>query len=243
MKIVAIIQARMGSTRLPGKTLAELAGRSMLAQVIERVGLAETLDRLVVATSTLPADDPIERECDRLGAACFRGSEDDVLDRFAAAAALHRADAVVRVTADCPLIDPEVIDYVVGEFEKGDWDYASNTLRRTYPRGLDTEIFTAAAMETARREASEPYQRVHVTPFFYEQPHRFRLLALTCEGDYSGYRWTVDTPEDLALVRAICARLGGRRTSSWRDALRVVSESPELAATNQHVRQKLLLEG
>jgi spore coat polysaccharide biosynthesis protein SpsF len=122
-------------------------------------------------------------------------------------------------------------------------DYASNTLRRTYPRGLDTEVFTVAALECACREAAEPYQRAHVTPFLYQHPDRFRLLAVTGDEDYSGHRWTVDTAEDMALVRAIYARLGDRRIFSWRDALSVVSEEPDLAALNRNVRHKQLGEG
>lgn len=263
MNLVAIIQARMGSSRLPGKTLVDLAGHSMLAQVVRRVRRCRTLDRVVVATSTAQADHAIEQECQRLGVACFRGSESDVLDRYAAAARHFQAAAVVRITADCPLIDPEVTDRVVRRFVEfvepgqgrsdcsrhltanqfGVLAYASNTLRRTYPRGLDTEVFSAAALEVARREAGEPFQRAHVTPYIYQHPEQFRLLAVTGDGDHSQHRWTVDTAEDLELVRAIYARFEGRPTFSWRDVLCMLTETPELAMLNRNVCQKSLVEG
>ena len=182
-KVVAIIQARMGSTRLPGKVLLELAGRTMLGRVVRRVRLAGLVDEVVVATTNAPADDPIVDECRRLPVACFRGSEHDVVERYHRAAAAYRADVVVRITADCPLIDPEVTDHVIRAFLQHRPDYASNTLHRTYPRGLDTEVFTAAALARACHEASEPYQRTHVTPYIYQHPEYFRLLAVTrCEG-------------------------------------------------------------
>jgi len=153
MNVVAIIQARMGSTRLPGKVLLDLAGRTMLARVVRRVGRAALIDEVMVATADAPDDDAIVEECRRLRVPCFRGSEHDVLDRFHRAAIAHRADVVVRITADCPLIDPEVTDRVIRAFFDERPDYASNTLRRTYPRGLDTEVMTAAALVRASREA------------------------------------------------------------------------------------------
>lgn len=244
---IAIIQARMNSTRLPGKVLAELGGRSMLGQVVFRVRLAETVDRVVVATGAGQADDPIERECRRLDVACFRGSQQDVLDRYHQAAAMHGADVIVRITADCPLADPAVIDHVVRAMLARRPDYASNTLTRTWPRGLDTEVFTAAALERAWREASEPYERTHVTPYFYQHPDRFHLLAVTNGEDHSRHRWTVDTPEDLAFARAIYARLDAAmdspRSTSWHDVLGLVTEEPALAEMNRDVRQKSLVEG
>jgi len=243
MDVVAIIQARIGSSRLPGKVLADLGGRSMLAQVLRRVGRAESLRRLVVATSISAADDPIEQECRRLGAVCFRGPEEDVLARYHQAAVAHRAEAVLRITADCPLVDPGVIDLVVGRFLAERPDYASNTLRRTFPRGLDAEVFTAAALKQAFHGAVEPYQRAHVTPYLHQHPQQFRLLAVTGEVDYSKHRWTVDTAEDLALVRAIGARLADGATAGWRDVLRLVADEPALAAMNRNVHQKTLLEG
>ncbi len=243
MKVVAILQARTGSTRLPGKVLLDLAGRTMLARVVRRVRRAESIDEVVVATTAAPGDDPIVEECRRLGAACFRGSEADVLDRYYRAAVAHQADVAVRITADCPLIDPGETDRVIRAFFDRKPDYASNILRRTYPRGLDTEVMTSATLARAWREADEPYQRTHVTPYIYQHPGFFRLLAVTGEEDLSDHRWTVDSPEDLEFVRAVYRRMDGDDAFAWHDVLRLLAEEPWLAELNRHVRHKQLVEG
>ncbi len=243
MKILAIIQARMGSTRLPGKVLRPIEGRPMLERVCERVRRSGAIDGLVVATTTEPGDRSILDECERLRIPVFRGSEHDVLERYHEAAGHHAADVVVRITADCPLIDPEVIDLVVSEFADRSPDYASNTLRRTWPRGLDTEVVTVAALHRARREATEPYERVHVTPYVYRHPELFRLHAVTGEEDHSGARWTVDVAEDLEFVRAVYRRLAAAGSFSWRDVLDLVASEPEIAELNRGVCQKQLVEG
>jgi spore coat polysaccharide biosynthesis protein SpsF len=243
MNTVAIVQARMGSTRLPGKVLLDLAGRTMLARVVRRVSRASLVDDVVVATTTLPDDDPIVDECHRLSVSCFRGSPLDVLDRFHRAAVASRADAVVRITADCPLVDPEVIDRVIRAFLDGRPDYAANVLRRTYPRGLDTEVMTAAALARAWREATEPYQRTHVTPYLYQHPEAFRLLSVTGGQDLSHGRWTVDSEQDLEFVRAVYGRMDGGDAFSWHEVCRLLAEQPSLAELNRHVRQKQLVEG
>ena len=243
MKVVAIIQARMGSTRLPGKVLAELAGRSMLCRVCDRAGRATLVDRVVVATTLWPDDEQIVAECDRLRVPCFRGSARDVLDRYYQAAAAWRADVVVRITADCPLIDPQVIDLVICAFLQHRADYASNTLRRTWPRGLDAEVMTAAALARACREAGRPYQRSHVTPYIYQHPRWFRLLPVTGPEDLGQTRWTVDLPEDLDFVRAVYSRLAGHEPFSWRHVQRLLVREPAIAGLNRHVRQKMLVEG
>jgi spore coat polysaccharide biosynthesis protein SpsF len=243
MKIVAVIQARTGSSRLPGKVLADVGGRSMLARVVRRAGRAERLDGVVVATTDRPADDAIVAECRELGVTVFRGSEEDVLDRYQGAARATDAGVVVRITSDCPLIDPEVIDRVVAALLADDADYASNTLERTYPRGLDVEAVTAEALAQAWRKAQEPYQRVHVTPYLYQHPDRFRLRSVTSGVDAGHHRWTVDTAEDLELVRALYSRLGNDDDFGWRRALVVVEAEPELADLNRRIRQKALEEG
>ena len=247
MNVVAIIQARMGSTRLPGKVLTDLGGESMLARVVRRVRRATSLGQTVVAATESEADDPISRECERLGVALFRGSELDVLDRFYQAARRFSAAAVVRITSDCPLIDPGVIDRVVGAYLDWQPDYASNVLRRTYPRGLDAEVVSLEALERAWHEASEPYRRVHVTPFVYQHPEWFRLLSLTCGPepmrDASRLRWTVDTAEDLGLVREIYRRFGGEDTFGWTDVLDLLERDPSLVELNRAVQQKALHEG
>lgn len=227
--IVAIIQARMGSSRFPGKTLADLAGRPMLARVAERVSLARAVDRVVVATSTAPQDDPIAEFCRNQRIPCFRGSEDDVLDRFYGAAKEHGADIVVRITADCPLIDPGVIDRVVERFQRGDCDYATNALRYTYPDGLDTEVFSMAALEQAWREARKPSEREHVTP--YLRSGKFRAVNVANETAASPQRWTVDHPADLEFVRGVYSAFGSRTDFRYQEIVQLLKARPELAAT------------
>ncbi|MBZ5705059.1 MAG: glycosyltransferase family protein [Acidobacteriia bacterium] len=238
MKIVAIVQARMGSTRLRGKVLLDLGGETVLARVVKRLSRAALVNEVVVATTEDAADDAIVRECERLGVTCFRGSEDDVLDRYHRAARACGAEAIVRITSDCPLIDPELVDDTIRIFLEERGDYGSNVFPRTFPRGLDTEVFTAAALERAWRDAREPHQREHVTPYFHEHPELFRLVSTHGQTDYSAYRWTLDTAEDLELLRAIYSRLGNRDNFHWREALAVVERKPELAELNAHVMQK-----
>jgi spore coat polysaccharide biosynthesis protein SpsF len=243
MRVVAIIQARMGSTRLPGKVLKDLGGKTVLARVVNRTRRATLLDEVVVATSVLPADDVIARECEHLKVACFRGDEADVLDRYYRAAQKFAADAVVRITADCPLIDPELIDAAIRSRLDQKADYASNSLVRTYPPGLDVEVFTADALARTWSAAKEDYQRTHVTPYFYQNPELFKVISIAGEVDHSKYRWTLDTAEDLELLRAIYKHFGNRDTIRWIEVLDLMEAQPELAALNSHVRQKALREG
>lgn len=233
----------MGSTRLPGKVLEDLAGQSMLARVVNRVQRAANVDRVVVATSTSPADNPIVAESARLGVASYRGNEQDVLDRYYRTATHFGALVVVRITSDCPLIEPLIVDQVVAAFLAARPDYASNTLQRTYPRGLDTEAVSMAALARAWAEAAEPYQRIHVTPYFYQNPELFTLLSVRQVRDDSQQRWTVDTAEDLAFVRQIYERLGGGDEFHWQDVLDLLNREPRLMALNHDVRQKGLHEG
>jgi spore coat polysaccharide biosynthesis protein SpsF len=241
MRTVAIIQARMGSTRLPGKVLKDISGRSMLAWVISRTRRAQTLDEVVVATSVLPDDDLIVAECEKSEVPSFRGSENDVLDRYYRAALAFRADTVVRITSDCPLIDPAVIDGVVTEFFESVADYACNTLEKGYPRGLNVEVFSREALEEAWRRAEQLHERVHVTPFIYRNPDRFKLRSVPFSQDHSDLRWTVDTEEDLATVRAIVASMNDH-DFGWKDALDTVLRNPHLAAGNRGVQQKKMEE-
>ncbi len=238
MRIVAIIQARMGSTRLPGKVLKDLGGATVLARVVSRVRRFRFVNEVVVATSKDPADDLIMKECQRLGTRAFRGGEQDVLDRYYGAAREAQAEVVVRITSDCPLIDPGVSDKTVQAFLDVLPDYASNVLEPTYPRGLDTEVMAFAAIESAWSDAREPYQREHVTPFLYQHPERFKLLSVKGDHDYSQYRWTLDTPEDLEFLRAVYARSVNRQDLSWQDVLGMVEREPELAEINRHIVQK-----
>lgn len=227
--IVAIVQARMGSSRLPGKTIADVAGRPLLLHVVERVRNARRVDKVVVATTGESADDPIAALCQAEEIQHFRGSEDDVLDRFYKTAQANSADIVVRITADCPLIDPAVIDKVVARFQVGDCDYVSNIVRYTYPDGLDTEVFSFAALERAWREAKKPSDREHVTP--YLRSERFRTANVENESPVplGKYRWTVDHPADLEFVRAVYKAFSGEKHFGFQDIFHLLRERPELA--------------
>jgi glutamate-1-semialdehyde aminotransferase/spore coat polysaccharide biosynthesis protein SpsF (cytidylyltransferase family) len=228
--IVAIVQARMGSQRFPGKTLVDLEGRPMLARVVDRVRQSRMVDRVVVATSSGSADDPIAAFCQREEVACFRGNEDDVLDRFYEAAKENGADIVVRITADCPLIDGGVIDRVIERFRRGDCDYASNALRYTYPDGLDTEVFSMAALKQAWREASKQSEREHVTP--YLRAGKFRVVNVASDLPLeTSLRWTVDHPADMNFVRGVYSAFGGKTDFRYEDVMQLLRERPELAAT------------
>jgi spore coat polysaccharide biosynthesis protein SpsF len=242
LKIVAIIQARTGSTRLPNKVFADIQGHPMLWYVIQRARAANTLSEVVVATTTEPVDEAIVNFCKGLGVSCFRGSENDVLDRYYKAAQQYGAEIVVRITSDCPLIDPEIIDKTVQAFLAEQPDYASNTVVRTYPRGLDTEVMSFGTLQRAWHEANQPYQRAHVTAYVYENPDQFKILHVTGDKDYSALRWTVDTPEDLEFVRAIYSRSEGDG-SRLRDVLKLIEREPHLSEINQAIAQKALREG
>jgi len=232
----------MGSTRLPGKVLKDLGGKTVLSRVINRVRRTLLIDELLVATTDQPADDAIADECRNCSVRTTRGAEEDVLDRYVRAAQLSQADTVVRITSDCPLIDPDITDKTIQAFLDQQPDYASNALLRTYPRGLDTEVMTTLALERAWRQATRPYEREHVTPYIYEHADEFKLLSVTGEADYSDHRWTLDTHEDLAFVRAVYARMEGQ-DFGWRDVLRLLEREPGLVELNRSVAQKVLDEG
>ncbi len=170
MKTVAVIQARMGSTRLPGKVMIDIGGQSMLSWVVARTRRARTLDEVVVATTVLKIDEAIVEKCSTIGVAVFRGSEENVLDRYYRTSELFNADVIVRITSDCPLIDPAVIDTVVTDFVVHQPDYASNTLKRRFPRGLDVEVFSQAALAAAWSHDESARGRTHVTPYLYLNP-------------------------------------------------------------------------
>lgn len=241
-RVITIIQTRMAASRLPGKALKDIGGRAMLAWVVTRARRAETVDETIVATTVEPEDDVIAEYCEREGYLFTRGSMHDVLDRYYQAAREFEADVVVRITADCPLIDPAEIDRVVNIFLASEppLDFAANRLpmQRTVPIGLDTEVCTFTALETAWREAREPHQREHVMPYFYENTEQFRSLHITHEPDYGHMRWTVDTPEDLELVRQIVADFDGRDDFTWQEILALFERRPELADINAQVRHK-----
>ena len=242
MNIVAIIQARMGSTRLPGKALIDLAGEPMLARVVRRVQRAQSIGTVVVATTSHPADDTIAQLCASRAWPCARGSEDDVLDRTYQAAVTHQADVVVRITSDCPLIEPAVIDQVVDEFlaRQPAVAYASNVQApRTFPRGLDTEVIRFDALARAWREDTNPAWREHVTPYIYRHPESFACHGVVSDRDLSTMRWTVDTPEDLEFVRCIYAHFGDD-SFSWLDVLALLEQRPDWLDINRAIEQKVV---
>ncbi len=231
MRTVAIIQARMGSTRLPGKIMMDLAGEPLLQRVVERAMCARLLDQVAVATTDRPSDNAVAQFCVNLNVACFRGSQDDVLDRYYRAAQHVQADVVVRLTADCPLLDPHVIDQVIHTFHSGGYDYVSNTLELTFPDGLDTEVFRREVLDRAWREAQLQSEREHVTPYIWKHPDLFKLGVVRNAENFSGLRWTVDEPADLMFAREIYARLG-TAAFGMSDVLAYLRLRPELKDIN-----------
>jgi spore coat polysaccharide biosynthesis protein SpsF len=242
-RTVAIIQARMASSRLPGKVLQDIGGEPMLVRVVERVRRSSMVHVVGVATTTDPSDDPVADLCQARGYPLWRGSQFDVLDRYYRAALQFGADVIVRVTADCPVIDPEVIDQTVKAFFEAGADFAANRLpppwKRTFPIGLDTEVVSFRALERAWKEAVEKHQREHVMPYFYDEEGRFQIRVIDTQPDYGSLRWTVDTPEDLELLRLIFARFDNRDDFGWKDIVALFAREPELAQINARVRHKM----
>jgi spore coat polysaccharide biosynthesis protein SpsF len=242
MNRVVVVQARMTSTRLPGKVLLDLAGRPMLERQLERLKRCARADEIVLAVTTNPDDEPLVALARRLGLRWHRGSEHDVLARYAGAARDSAADVVVRVTSDCPLIDPDEADAVIGALEerRESCDYASNTLERTLPRGLDTEALWRDVLERVYRLASSPPAREHVTWFCYaERPELFSLHSLRRPFDAADLRWTVDTHADLAMVRRLYAELGlAEQPLPVADVVAYVRAHPDVAAMNAQIAQK-----
>lgn len=249
-RTVAIIQARMSSSRLPGKVLRPITGQPMLTWVVERARRARRLDLVAVATTNDPSDDPLAAYCAEQGYPCYRGDLYDVLDRYYQAARHFQAEVIVRITADCPLIDPGLIDELAAAFLQTPpgctlppgYDFAANRLPlpwgRTYPIGLDLEMCTFQGLESAWKEAREQRQREHVMPFFYENPQRFNILHVNYTEDVGKLRWTVDTAEDLELVQRIASHFPGRNDFTWLEVLALIRQRPELNQINAQVQHK-----
>ncbi|GAB6158044.1 glycosyltransferase family protein [Desulfotomaculum varum] len=240
MKTVIISQARMSSTRLPGKVLKQVAGKALLEYHVERLKRVRRADEVIIATTLNAADKQIVNLCEQLGVLCFRGSEDDVLSRYYHAANATQADLVVRVTSDCPLIDPEVIDKVIEVFtDCRGYDYVANTLSRTYPRGMDTEVFSLAALERAFKEAKTPPEREHVTPYIYNHPGIFKLKNVANSTDQSRHRWTVDTEDDFRLIEKILQALYPDKPDfTMEDVLALFNIHHDWYFINAHITQK-----
>lgn len=238
-KVIAIIQARMGSTRLPGKTLVEICGKPLLEHIVERVRYSRLIKEIVVATTTKQEDNVIIDLCTKMRVKSFRGSEDDVLDRFYQCVKRFEADIIVRITADDPFKDPEVIDKAIEAILDNDkLNYVSNTIRPTYPEGIDVEVFTFGTLEKAWKEAREPTEREHVTPYIWNNPDIFKVLNMENDVDLSYMRWTLDTKEDLEFTRAIYKRLyRPNEIFLMKDILEVLAREPELKEINSGVER------
>jgi len=240
--IVAIVQARMGSTRLPGKVLKKIIGTPMLVHQIERILRSDLINTVVISTTMKPEDDQIIALCKERGWKFFRGEENDLLDRYYQTALHYDATMVVRLTADCPLIDPEIIDQVISVFIRADppVDFVSNSLPiQTFPRGLDTEVMSIGALKKAWREDRNPEWREHVTPYIERNPSKFVIMGFTNPVNLSHMRWTVDTLEDLEFVRKIYKHFNSNKFS-WKEVLDFLEKHPEYSEINRNVRQKTL---
>lgn len=241
MKIGAIIQARMGSTRLPGKVMMKLADKTVLNHVIERVKQSKEIDEVIIATTTKSEDDVIVEESKRLGVNYFRGSEDNVLSRYYYAAKENNIDIIVRITSDCPLIDPKIIDEITEYHKQNEFSIVTNAgsdlNQRTYPRGLDVEVFSFTELEDAFLNADESYQREHVTLYIYENTDSTHYYKN--DKDYSKYRWTLDTKSDFKLITEVYSELyKGAHDFYLNDILELFNLKPELYSINSHVEQK-----
>lgn len=246
MSVIAVIQARTGSSRLPGKVLKDVGNVSMLEKIISRIGRSNTVDNLVVATTDDPSDDLIEDLCSQMGIAVVRGDTFDVLSRFNSVLdAFPDANIVVRITADCPFVDPELIDDSVQLLRNQNLDFVANRLpppwKRTFPLGLDVEVCTAQALKIAHNNASEAFQREHVMPYIYRQDSQFSFEIIQLDQDLSSYRWTVDTPEDLEAVIAL-DKLCGEEPFGWTKVLEVAESHPWISEINSAVEHKSVSE-
>lgn len=234
MKIVAIVQARMSSTRFPKKVMQPICGKPMIGLLLERLSKSNKIEQIILATTDDNSCDSLAYYVNKLGYEVYRGNEDDVLDRYYQAAKKVQADLVVRVTGDCPLIDPEQVDEVILKFLESDVDYVANNVPPTYPDGLDTEVFTFKALEIAWNQAKEPQQREHVTPFIRESD-QFSLINITHSTDLSNERWTVDEPEDFEVINNVFEYFNPRTDFTWLDVLALRKEHPEWFIANQHL--------
>ncbi|OIQ97555.1 3-aminobutyryl-CoA aminotransferase [mine drainage metagenome] len=234
MKIVALVQARMGSTRLPNKVMKPIGGIPMIELLLSRLSRAQEIDQIIVATSVDERNLPLVKHVQKLGYACEQGSENDVLDRYVQAAKKHQADVVLRITGDCPLVDSELVDEAVRAFKAAGVDYFSNVVPPTYPDGLDIEVFTIEALERAGQETTDPFDREHVTPYL-RKPGKFKTAAMQHSEDLSALRWTVDEPADFVVIEKVFQHFHPRTDFTWGEVLVLQSEQPALFNINQHL--------
>ena len=233
MKIVAIVQARMGSTRLPNKVMKPICGIPMIELLLGRLSRSKEINQIVVATSIDERNVPLVEHVRKLGYACEQGNENDVLDRYLQAARNHNADVVVRITGDCPVVDPELVDHVIAGFKQANVEYFSNINPPTYPDGLDIEVFKFDALDKASREASEPFDREHVTPYL-RKPGKFKTDSITYDEDLSSLRWTVDESSDFEVIEKVFKHFYPGTDFSWTEVLALQHNQPELFDTNSN---------
>lgn len=243
MEVSAIIQARVSSSRLPNKIFAQISGKPLIWHAVDRLKRSKRITKIAVATTTNPADDVLEKWCRENKIEVFRGSEEDVLSRYFHAAKSMGAETIVRITSDDPFKDPEIIDSVIGMFEKNKLDFAYNNNPPSFPEGLDVEVFSMEALERAQAESRDPYEREHVTQYFYRHPEKFRQMNLANKEDRSSLRWTIDTKEDLGMARAVYAELYEEgKIFLMGDILRLIRERPEIATMNSGVKRSAMYE-
>lgn len=245
MKVVCLVQARVGSTRLPGKILKEICGKTILHHEIDRLKKCKEIDEIVIATTDKEDDDKIVNEAKKLSVKYFRGSENDVLSRFYYSAKENNADIIVRVTSDCPCIDFEILDkmliYFKDKYKEKQIDYLSNTINRTYPRGYDIEIFTFSALEKSYINAKKEYEREHVTPYIYDKTNNFLKLSFENTEDYSKYRVTLDTIEDFIVIKNIFENLYYKNPYfKLNDVVQYLNNNLHIVDINKHIEQKKL---
>jgi spore coat polysaccharide biosynthesis protein SpsF len=241
MKVEIYVQARMGSTRLPGKVLMPVLGKPLLSYLVERLRKVTEADAIAILTTTQKEDDLIVNVCKELDVLCYRGPEDDVLQRYYQVAKKRRPDTVVRITADCPLMDPAIVDEVINTFrsEWPQWDYISNSFESTFPRGMDVEVFSFAALEKAALNATTAAEHEHVTPYIYGHRELFRMRNVSCNTNLSNLRLTVDTPEDFHLIKLIFEHLYPENSNfRLRDIVHLLNLNPDWEKINAHIKQK-----
>lgn len=239
MTVTAIIQARMGSSRLPGKVLKEVNGKPLLLHQINRLKKCRKIDNLVVATTVENQDNQLVEFCNKHNINVFRGSEENVLERYHGAWKKFGGETIVRLTSDCPIIDPDIVDETIEYFLMNDFDYVSNTIERTFPRGLDTEVFTAKALSISYNFAVLDRDKEHVTPYIYTNSDKFKLGFYKGEKNYSKYRWTVDTEEDFELINLLLTEYKGKETDlKLKEAIRLMEVNPNWFEINREVEQK-----
>ena len=236
VSVLAIVQARMGSTRFPGKVLKEVNGKSLIEILFTRLGKSKIIDKIILATSTNVENNFLAETVEKLGFDVFRGSENDVLDRYYQAAREYNSEVVVRITGDCPIIDPRLVDSVIKLYQESNVDYVSNTAPPTYPDGMDTEVFSFVALEATHRQAEQAFDREHVTPFI-RTSGQFKCKNYKNKKDFSGERWTVDDLEDFEVVKNIINHFAPNLDFSWNDVIGLKQYHHEYFKANQHIKR------